>query len=42
MTHLPFIAAAYAVTVAAAGALALHATLRLRRARRALGELDRA
>ena len=41
MTHLPFIAAAYAVTIGAAVALALNAAARLRAARRALGELDR-
>ena len=33
MTHLPFIAAAYGITIAAAIALAVQAALRLRRAR---------
>ncbi len=36
MTHLPFIAAAYGLTIAAGLALSLQATLRLRRVRRAL------
>ncbi len=36
MTHLPFIAAAYGLTIAAGLFLSLQAAFRLRRARRAL------
>ena len=41
MTHLPFIAAAYGLTLAVALWLSLGATLRVRQARRRLAEIDR-
>ena len=40
MPHLPFIIAAYAVTVAGLGGLVIWSLIRLRRAERALGGED--
>ncbi len=40
MTHLPFIAAAYGISLATIGAMSVAAALRLRRARRRLAALD--
>jgi heme exporter protein D len=40
MTHLPYIASAYGLTVLVAGGFALSAWTRMRRARRRLAALD--
>ena len=40
MTHLPFVAGAYGLTVAAGAWLSVSAALRLRRARRRLAAVD--
>ncbi|MCE2564439.1 heme exporter protein CcmD [Komagataeibacter sp. FNDCF1] len=40
MTHLPYIAAAYGLTLGVAAILSINATVRLRRARRRLAAIE--